>query len=126
MAFVVFEQHVRRSTLNSYRGDSTNLIAWFDTWHGPIRYHLEEFLITASGDLAFVHGFVRIGGTKHDGQTSDVWARQTLTCTSSATPGRSSTSTPQYPSTWTTATWPPSTSNPKSVFEKGIPEAVLA
>jgi ketosteroid isomerase-like protein len=58
--------------------DRHSLIAWFDTWRGPIHYDLKDLSITASGDIAFVHGFVRIGGTKQDGQTSDVWARQTL------------------------------------------------
>lgn len=58
--------------------DRTHLIAWFDTWRGSIRYDLEDLSITASGDLAFMHGFVRIGGTKQDGQTSNVWVRQTV------------------------------------------------
>jgi PhnB protein len=58
--------------------DRDTLIAWFDTWRGPIRYELKDVSITASGDIAFVHGFVRIGGTKTDGYTGDVWARQTV------------------------------------------------
>jgi ketosteroid isomerase-like protein len=58
--------------------DRTSLIAWFDTWRGPIRYHLQNFSITASSDIGFAHGFVQIGGTKQDGQTSDIWVRQTL------------------------------------------------
>jgi ketosteroid isomerase-like protein len=58
--------------------DRNNLVAWFDTWRGPIRYDLKHFSITASDDIAFGHGLVRIGGTKQDGHSSDVWARQTI------------------------------------------------
>jgi PhnB protein len=53
-------------------------LPWFDTWRGPIRYDLKDVSVTASRDIAFVHGFVRIGGTKTDGYAGDVWARQTL------------------------------------------------
>jgi ketosteroid isomerase-like protein len=59
--------------------DRNNLIAWFDTWRGPIRYELRDFSITAAGDIAFAHGFVRIGGTKQDDDRArDLWARQTV------------------------------------------------
>jgi PhnB protein len=56
--------------------DRNNLIAWFDTWQGPIRYDMKDVAITVSGDIAFAHGFVCIGGTKTDGQAADVWTRQ--------------------------------------------------
>ena len=58
--------------------DRNELIAWFDTWRGPIGYELKDFSITASGDIAFAHGFVRIGGTKQDGQASNLWTRHTV------------------------------------------------
>lgn len=58
--------------------DGSSLTAWFDTWRGPIRYELRDFAITPSGDVAFGHGFVRIGGTKVDGWAGDIWARQTV------------------------------------------------
>ena len=54
------------------------LIDWFATWRGPIGYELRDTTITAAGDIAFAHGFVRISGTKHDGSRADVWARQTV------------------------------------------------
>ena len=58
--------------------DRDNLIAWFETWQGAIRYELKDFAITVSGDIAFGHGFLRIGGTKKDGHAGDVWTRQTV------------------------------------------------
>jgi len=58
--------------------DRNSLIAWFDTWSGPIRYDLRDFSITASGGIAFAHGFVRIGGAKEDGHVRELWARQTV------------------------------------------------
>ena len=54
------------------------LADWFDTWRGSIDYELKDFEITATGDMAFAHGFVRIGGTKVDGDVVSVWTRQTL------------------------------------------------
>ena len=57
------------------KGLRDDLIAWFDTWRGPIRYDLKDLSVTASGGIAFAYGFVRIGGTKRDG---DVWARLTV------------------------------------------------
>ena len=58
--------------------DRGNLQGWFDTWRGPIRYALADFAITANGDIGFAHGFVKIGGTKHEGYTGNLWARQTV------------------------------------------------
>jgi ketosteroid isomerase-like protein len=58
--------------------DRDYLDAWFDTWDGAIRYEQKDVSITAGGGLAFVHGFLRIGGTKTDGSTPEVWARQTV------------------------------------------------
>jgi ketosteroid isomerase-like protein len=51
---------------------------WFATWQGPIRYEMRDFSITVSEDLAFCHGFVRIKGTKVDGEKPDLWIRQTI------------------------------------------------
>ena len=66
------------ATIGGTARDRDRLIAWFETWHGPIRYEFRDFSITAAGDLAFCHGLVRIGGTKKDGYEGDVWARQTV------------------------------------------------
>lgn len=51
---------------------------WFATWRGPIGYETRDVAITATDDLAFAHGFVRISGTKVDGGRNEVWVRQTL------------------------------------------------
>jgi PhnB protein len=58
--------------------DRGELAGWFATWRGALGYEVRGFRITASGDLAFGHGFVRISGTKTSGERNDVWARQTL------------------------------------------------
>jgi PhnB protein len=52
---------------------------WFATWQGPIGHETRDVSITADGDIAYAHGFIRISGTKVDGERADVWARQT-TC----------------------------------------------
>lgn len=51
---------------------------WFATWQGPIGYETRGFSIAATDDLALCHGFVRITGTKRDGERNDLWVRQTL------------------------------------------------
>lgn len=51
---------------------------WFATWRGPLGYDVRDFSVTTGKDMAFCHGFVRISGTKVDGERPDVWARQTL------------------------------------------------
>jgi ketosteroid isomerase-like protein len=54
------------------------LTDWFDTWRGSIDYELKDFEIKSTGDMAFAHGFVHVGGTKVDGDAVSVWTRQTL------------------------------------------------
>lgn len=56
-----------------------DLKAWFATWDGPIGHETRDVSITANGDVAFCHGFIRISGTKVGGGHSEVWARRT-TC----------------------------------------------
>jgi PhnB protein len=51
---------------------------WFATWQGPIGYETRDFSIAATDELAFAHGFIRITGTKADGERSDLWVRQTF------------------------------------------------
>jgi len=53
------------------------LIEWFTTWHGPIGYETRDFSIVAHDDVAFCHGFVRMHGTKVEGEHVDLWVRQT-------------------------------------------------
>ena len=64
--------------------DKRGLEGWFATWWGPLGYELRDFKVVTGGDLAFCHGFVRISGTKVDGdQKVSVWARETV-CLSKA------------------------------------------
>ncbi|QQP91816.1 nuclear transport factor 2 family protein [Skermanella sp. TT6] len=58
--------------------DWSDLEDWFATWRGPIGYELADFSVAVDGDHACCHGFVRISGTKTDGEEVSVWARQTL------------------------------------------------
>jgi PhnB protein len=58
--------------------DRGGLESWFASWRGPLGYEVRDFTIRAGDELAFCHGFVRISGTKVDGERADVWARQTL------------------------------------------------
>lgn len=50
---------------------------WFDTWEGPIGYESREVQVAVSGDVAYSHGLTRISGTKTDGETTEVWVRET-------------------------------------------------
>lgn len=54
------------------------LNAWFATWSGPLGYEIRDLGVTTGDRVAFCHGYVRISGTKTDGQKNEVWARQTL------------------------------------------------
>jgi PhnB protein len=58
--------------------NEAGLNEWFATWRGPIGYETRDITISATDDLAFAHGFVRISGTKVGGEWNDIWARQTL------------------------------------------------
>ena len=59
--------------------DKRGLEGWFATWWGPLGYELRDFKVVTGGDLAFCHGFVRISGTKVDGdQKVSVWVRETV------------------------------------------------
>jgi ketosteroid isomerase-like protein len=58
--------------------DKKGLEDWFSTWRGPIGYEVRDFIVTAGEDVAFCHGFVRISGTKIDGEHNDVWTRHTI------------------------------------------------
>jgi ketosteroid isomerase-like protein len=52
--------------------------AWFATWKGAIDYEVRGLEVTAGDTVAFCTGFVRIGGTKTDGEKTELWARQTI------------------------------------------------
>jgi ketosteroid isomerase-like protein len=64
----------------SHRGmDLAEKQAWLDTWQGPIDHGSRDLDISVSGDLAFCHGFFRLGGTpKSAGQKISFWMRATV------------------------------------------------
>jgi ketosteroid isomerase-like protein len=66
------------ATAGSQALGKSTLEEWFATWRGPIGFELRDLTVTQSGDPAFCHGFVRISGTKVDGEHNDVWVRQTV------------------------------------------------
>jgi PhnB protein len=53
------------------------LEAWFDTWEGPLELKLVERRTRIEGDLALVHGFLWLAGTKRDGARPGLWLRTT-------------------------------------------------
>jgi ketosteroid isomerase-like protein len=54
-----------------------NLEAWFPTWDGPIDTQARDLHITVGGDVAFSTSLNRIGGTKKDGEQTNIWVRVT-------------------------------------------------
>lgn len=51
---------------------------WFSSFQGPIGYEIRDLNITASDDVAFVHGLSHVSGTKTDGGQLDMWWRTTI------------------------------------------------
>jgi ketosteroid isomerase-like protein len=53
--------------------------AWFDSWATPVDIESRDLHVTTNGDLAFVHGFLRMTGTKKGAEREvDFWMRETL------------------------------------------------
>jgi ketosteroid isomerase-like protein len=55
-----------------------NAREWFATFQGNIGYEIRGLSISVDGDLAMVHSFNLITGTKIDGEKADLWFRETL------------------------------------------------
>jgi PhnB protein len=51
---------------------------WFATWQGDPGYETRDMHITAGDDVAFCHSLNRLSGRKTDGETVDLWHRNTL------------------------------------------------
>lgn len=52
---------------------------WLAGWDTPIELEPRDLTVKVSGDLAVVHGFVRMSGTKKEaGRHVDFWMRSTL------------------------------------------------
>ena len=54
------------------------LESWFGTWRGEIGNEIKDLQIVVGADVAYAHCFGRFFGTKVDGETPDVWYRETL------------------------------------------------
>ena len=57
----------------SHKVDEKAMVAWFDTWEGPIESQSRNFEITVSGDAAFCHGLVQVSAVTKDGGEKAVW-----------------------------------------------------
>jgi ketosteroid isomerase-like protein len=64
--------------LISTASDAAGLRAWFATWRGGIGYEIQDLKITLGEDTAFSCSLHRISRTKTDGETPDIWFRQTF------------------------------------------------
>lgn len=58
--------------------EAEDLAAWFATWEGPIGGEARDTRLHIGNDVAFASSLVRITGTKTDGESVDLWFRQTL------------------------------------------------
>jgi uncharacterized protein (TIGR02246 family) len=53
--------------------------AWLDSWETPVRLKSRDLKVTLNGNVAFVHGFLRMSGTKKGAERAvDFWMRETL------------------------------------------------
>lgn len=55
-----------------------DLGGWFATWHGSIGYEMRDLAVTSGDDVAYCHSLIHLTGTRTDGETTDVWYRETL------------------------------------------------
>jgi PhnB protein len=55
-----------------------DLTGWFATWEGAIGLEMRDVAITSGDDIACCHSLVHLTGTRTDGETTDVWYRETL------------------------------------------------
>ncbi len=60
-------------------GTPEGLRAWFATFDGPVRIHYRDPLVTAAGDVAFVHTLTQMSATPAGGDESfSFWFRSTF------------------------------------------------
>jgi ketosteroid isomerase-like protein len=53
-----------------------NWVTFFAAFEGPVELEFDDLEVYASGDLAFIRAFVRLGGVMY-GAPLDTWVRQT-------------------------------------------------
>ena len=62
----------------SHRIDKDGIAAWLGTWEGPVDRETRDLHITAAGDLAFGHAYVKVSAvTKQGGHHAAWWMRAT-------------------------------------------------
>lgn len=59
-------------------GGKAALAGWFATWHGPIGIEMQGLKIVAGDEAGFAHALIHMSGRKTDGETIDLWFRQTF------------------------------------------------
>jgi ketosteroid isomerase-like protein len=64
--------------LNNDPGNTAGLDEWFSSFDGRVQYEMQDLNVVAGPDVAFSHCLYRMRGKKVDGETIDIWARQTL------------------------------------------------
>jgi PhnB protein len=51
---------------------------WFSSFHGPIGLESKNLVITAGNDIGLSHSLRHLAGMKSNGETVDLWYRETL------------------------------------------------
>lgn len=54
-----------------------DIAAWLETWKGPVDQEFKDLQVHAEGNIAFVHGFVRVSTTTLEEEKAQWWMRYT-------------------------------------------------
>lgn len=54
-----------------------SMVAWLDSYRGPLSFETRDLSITVGGDVAFTHSLFRVSGTMKNGEETDHWIRLT-------------------------------------------------
>jgi ketosteroid isomerase-like protein len=93
-------------------GTPEGLQAWLATFDGPVLIDYRDPVVTADGDVAFVHTLTQMTATPPAPPTRSLsGSAPPSACAASTAPGASPTGTSRPPSTWTAPSGPPSTSS---------------
>ena len=93
-------------------GTLEGLQAWLATFDGPVLIEYRDPVVTADGDVAFVHALTQMTATPAALPTRSLsGSAPPSACAASTAPGASPTSTSRPPSTWTAPSGPPPTSS---------------
>lgn len=75
---VLFELAPPLQIQGNERTGKQNLEQWFASFQGSIGYEIRDLHITVSHEIAFCHSLNRISGMRSNGETTDIWVRETL------------------------------------------------